>query len=413
DYTHGERAYFYDVDGNRYLDFWMGHYANILGHSPVCVREKLAEKLAQGAWHSGIVCRDEVRLAELVCRLVPSAEMVRFCCSGTESSMYGLRLARSYTGREIVMKVSGGWHGAGADLLVSVSRPYEKSESAGLLAASTDKIVSVPFNDPAAAEKLIRKYGDRLAAVIIEPMVGVGGFIMADREYLEVIRKASRQAGAVLIFDEIISGFRLGLGGAQEIAGVLPDLTLLGKVLGGGMPLGAVCGRRDIMKLADPATADRAEGKYTVTGGGTFSCHPLAMAAGIAMLEQLIAREAEIYPKLARAGDYLRQGIEEVFADHDIWMECTGFASLFMPHFPLGKRGGEQRVVKSPADAAYKTDVHKREIILKEKLLQKGIYVMHGGGAVSDAHTKEDLDSLLQALESIAPEIKCQPKTDW
>jgi glutamate-1-semialdehyde 2,1-aminomutase len=391
---------FWDVDGNEYLDFWMGHYTHILGHSPPQIVSRVKELLAEGVMHSGVVNPLEVELAELVCELVPSAQRVRFCCSGTEATMYAVRLARAYTGRSKIIKVQGGWHGAGSDLLAGVCKPYDKPDSLGLLKETAEAVVTIPFNDPRVAA-IIREQGPELAGVILEPIVGVGGFIAATPDFLSTVRRETQAVGAVLIYDEIISGFRVALGGAQELLGVEPDLTVLGKILGGGWPIGAVAGQARIMDLCNPQShPDKWE--RALVGGGTFSCLPASMAAGICMLRLLKQQARQLYPRLAEVGENLRSRIEQVFARHGVYAKCTGVGSLFMTHFP------ESEGVKldSPYAVNYLTDVDKREIELKARLLSKGIYVMHGGGAVSSRHSRADIDFFIAKLAEVAGEMR-------
>ncbi|MBI5788997.1 MAG: aspartate aminotransferase family protein [Candidatus Schekmanbacteria bacterium] len=400
-YKRGRGAYFEDVDGNRFLDFWMGHYANILGHAPDLICRRLAELLADGVMHSGLVSQYEVQLAELVCELVPAAEQVRFCATGTEASMYAVRLARAYTGRDMIIKIEGGWHGANSDLMLAVSNPYDQPESMGLWPELNQYVVPLRFNDSQTAWEIIKKYGDRLAAVIMEPVVGVGGFIPAEPEFLAVIRQETERCGALLIFDEIISGFRVALGGAQELLGVVPDVVLLGKVLGAGLTVAAIAGKKQIMALAD-FHQQHNKWERVALGGGTYSCNPLAMAAGLQLVGYLKEHRNTVYPRLAAAGDWLRSAIVKAFAGKGVEAVCTGTGSLFMTHFPL--QPGLK--IKSPYDSNCLTDVHKREKVLKGLLLTKGIYVMHGGGAISTAHTQEDLEKLVAAMEEAAGEMQ-------
>jgi len=228
----------YDVDGNELIDFWMGHYTMILGHAPPFINA-LKEQLEYGT-HWGIVNDLQVELAELVNKLVPCAEMIRFGVSGTEATMYAVRLARAYTKRRIIAKVEGGWHGGNTDLSVAIHQPYDKPDSAGLLSEATKYTIGLPFNDIEVTSQILRKHKDDLAAVIIEPVVGAGGFIPAEKDYLKALRELTEEFDGELIFDEIITGFRLALGGAQEFYGIIPDLATFGKILGGGMPIGGI-----------------------------------------------------------------------------------------------------------------------------------------------------------------------------
>ncbi len=394
---------FWDVDGNVYLDFWMGHYTHILGYCPEQIVSRMQELLSNGIMHSGIVNPIEVELVELVCELVSSAQKVRFCCSGTEATMYAVRIARAYTGRSRIIKLQGGWHGASGDLLYGVQKPYDKPDSLGLLKESADAVITIPFNDPQAAASAIREHGAELACVILEPVIGVGGFIAAGADFLNIIREETQKVGALLIYDEIISGFRVALGGAQELLGVTPDLTVLGKILGGGWPIGAVAGQAQIMDICNPQL-HKNKWERAMVGGGTFSCIPATMAAGICMLKTLKKEASSLYPRLAKAGDNLRERIEQVFAKQGIYAKCTGVGSLFMTHFPKDK----SVKLDGPYAVNYLTDVDKREVELKARLVAKGVYVMHGGGAISTRHSQDDIDFFIAKLGEIARDMKPQ-----
>ncbi|TET60535.1 aminotransferase class III-fold pyridoxal phosphate-dependent enzyme, partial [Candidatus Aerophobetes bacterium] len=221
----------WDVDGNEYIDLWMAHYEAILGHSPEIIVNEVSRILSKGM-HWGLVNEYQVELAELICQVVPSAEKVRFCCSGTEATMYAVRLARAFTGKSVILKVEGGWHGANTDLSVAIHSPYEEKESAGLLPEVSRYTKSIPFNDVEGSLRIMRQNAENLAAVLIEPVPGQG-YVPAESGYLEALREEARKLDALLIFDEVIDGFRLSLGGAQEKYGITPDLTTLGKILGG------------------------------------------------------------------------------------------------------------------------------------------------------------------------------------
>lgn len=394
-----EGSRFWDVDGHEYLDFWMGHYLNILGHTPDPVRSALASHI-QGGVQWGIVHEYQVKLAEMVQRLVPSAQKVRFCCSGTEAVIYARRLARAFTDRQKFIKMEGSWHGAGTHSATIDNPNLNRGKRGGRCDDAVQNTVLVRFNDTQMAIDRIREHANTLAAVMMEPILGEGGFIPPDREFLQTVREETRKVGALLIFDEIITGFRVGLGGAQGLFHVSPDLTTLGKILGGGMPIGAVVGRSDILELCSP-TAQLPESKKTLIGGGTFSCAPLCMAAGLAMLQYLEENASWVYPQLQSAGDYVRTGIEKIFIRHGIPARCTGFGSLFMTHFPKVSL----KEMKDSYTLNTACDVEKREKELRLRLLNKGVYVMHGGGAISTAHTREDLNTFLERIEEVAEDM--------
>ncbi|MEW5804892.1 MAG: aspartate aminotransferase family protein [bacterium] len=390
---------FWDADGNEYLDFWMGHYLNILGHTPEPVLSAL-EKHVWGGVQWGTVHELQIELAEIVNRLILCAEKVRFCCSGSEAVIYARRLARSYTGRQKFIKMEGSWHGAGTHSATIDNPDLNKEKKGGSCDDAVQNTILVRFNDTQMAVDQIREHADTLAAVMMEPILGEGGFIPAEREFLQAVREETQKAGALLIFDEIITGFRVGLGGAQGLYNVIPDLTTLGKILGGGMPIGAVAGRADIMELCSP-TARVPESKKTLIGGGTFSCAPLCMAAGIAMLGWLEKNAREIYPSLNAKGAQVREGIEQAFAQHGIAARCTGIGSLFMTHFPKIALAN----VKDSHTLAVDCDLEKREKDLKIRLLNKGVHVMHGGGALSLAHTPHDIHTFLTKMQEVAKDM--------
>lgn len=396
-FAYGKGSRFWDVDGNEYLDFWMGHYCNILGHAPEPIISSLREKIDVGL-QCGLVTPYQIELAELICRHIPSAEKVRFCCSGTESTTYALRLARSYTKRNKIIKMEGGWHGAATESTTGDGQDFLRNNPK-VLRLRDGRTIVVPFNDVEKTTKAIRMYADDLAAVIIEPIAGKGGFIPANEEYLRAIREETQRVGVLLIFDEIVSAFRVALGGAQELFGVLPDITTLGKVLGGGLPIGAIAARGNILDRCSP-TIEREQ--RVMVGGGTFSCLPLAMIAGTALIRYLEENKDEIYASLKSMGDWIRKKIEEVFVTQGVYAKCTGIGSLFMTHFPLM----QDIELTNPHQTYFHCDVQRREVELKIRLLNRGIFVMHGGGTVSTAHTWDDLRLFIEKMDEVAYEMR-------
>jgi glutamate-1-semialdehyde 2,1-aminomutase len=381
--------YIYDEDGNRYIDLWCGHYANILGHTPPAVMRAVSDALKNG-WHWGIPSRTQVRLAELVGKILPSAEKMRFCSTGTEATMYAVRIARSYTGRNTIFKMAGGWHGANDDLSFAIHKPFA-SETAGLIPESPRYVQSLPFNNTEESVEKIEKCSDG-ACVIIEPVIGAGGAIPASREYLLALKEACEKKDMLLIFDEVITGFRVSLAGAQGYYGISPDLTVLGKVLGGGFPIGAVCGREEVMDVCSSKSA-----RKTLVGGGTFSANPISMTAGAVTLEILRKNEKKLYRHIDGLGEVARRGLEEVFFDEGIRARCTGIGSFFSCHFPL-----DERPLTNSQDIEYHTDMRFREDTFKLMMAVRGFYLMHGGGAFSSAHTRAHADKLLEAASDVA-----------
>jgi glutamate-1-semialdehyde 2,1-aminomutase len=390
----------WDVDGNEYIDLWMGHYTHILGHHSEIVAEAIERQLTEGI-HWGIVFEKQVEWAELVQELIPSAEMVRFCCSGTEATMYVVRLARAFTGKRTILKIAGGWHGANPDLSYGIKMPYEREESLGLLPELQKYTKVIYFNDLQKSLDVIDQNKDDLAAILLEPVPGEGGFISATREFLQMLRSEAERLRALLIFDEVISGFRLSLGGAQQRFDIIPDLTTLGKIVGGGLPVGAIAGRKEILEKTSPEKKG-SKWERILIGGGTFSSHPLAAAAGLAILGFLRDHSREVYPLLEKKGERIRKEIQGSFDRHGLNAIVTGTGSLFQIHFPFRK--GVK--LDSPQMIHYSTDIEKREIEFRIRMLTKGVHVMHGGGGLSTSHSDEDIDKIVHAAGEVAKEMK-------
>ena len=390
----------WDVDGNEYVDLWMGNYTHILGHRPQVVVQAIEKQLKEGI-HWGTVYRKQVEWAEQVRELVPSAEMVRFCCSGTEATMYAVRLTRGFTGKKIILKAAGGWHGANSDLSLGIKMPYEREESLGLLPKLRQYTKVIPFNDLAGSLEIIHQNQKDLAGIILEPVIGEGGFTSATKEYLQMLRSEAQTLGALLIFDEVISCFRVALGGAQERFNVLPDLTTLGKIVGGGMPVGALVGRREIIEKSSP---EKKMNKWEriLIGGGTFSAHPLTAAAGLAMLRYLKNHCKKIYPFLESKGAKVRKGLQEALDREGLNAVVTGTGSLFQTHFPFEKGV----TLNSPQSVHSLTDLEKKEIEFRVRMLAKGVHVMHGGGCLSIAHSDKDIDKIIKAAQKVGKEMK-------
>jgi glutamate-1-semialdehyde 2,1-aminomutase len=397
-----------DVDGNCYIDYWQGHYANVLGHNPRLIRREIAACLDRGALHTGFEAAHQIELAELILRqLGYQGEMVRFTTSGTLATMYAVMLAEGFTGRDLILKIGGGWHGASPYLLKGVKyQPgvgFEGNESAGVLEDILCRTLVTRFNDGRDLEKILKEKGDRIACFILEPFLGVGGFLPASREYLTLVRELTAKHGVVLIFDEVVSGFRFIPSGVQNLYGVCPDITVFGKIIGGGHAVAAVVGRRDIMEGCESGKGFRGRVRFD---GGTFSAHLEYMKAGLIMLKHLIRNAGTIYPRLARSGVKLRAGVERVFAAEGVPAMCTGGgndvipgSSMIMVHFPV-----RDTVLRSPEDLHddERSNVRLREDLLKLALLVHGVNVVHGGGAISAAHGNAELDRTIEAYGEAA-----------
>lgn len=283
-----EGAFVTDVDGNRFIDLVCSWGALIHGHSHPRIREGIAKALQQGT-SFGITCEREIELAELMKELVPSIELVRLVNSGTEACMSAIRLARGFTKRDLILKFDGHYHGHGDSFLVGAGSgvaTLHQSESAGVTETVVSQTLVIPFNDREALREVFKKYGSQLAGVILEVVSGNMGLVPPDPEFLLDLRKLSQAAGALLIFDEVMTGFRLSAGGAQEIYGIEPDLSTFGKIMGGGLPVAAYGGKKEIMKSVSPLGP--------VYQAGTLSGNPLGAAAGIASLQIIKDRKSVV-----------------------------------------------------------------------------------------------------------------------
>ena len=388
----------WDVDGNEYVDLWMAHFDAILGHAPPEVVKPLQEAMEDGL-HVGLSMEHEVALAERVCDMVPAAERVRFCTSGTEATMYAVRLARGFTGRNIILKMVGGWHGANTDLMVDVTPPeYIGPEGMGLPPWVATYTRAVQLNDIEDTARAIREAGGDWAGVILEPAMGAAGFIRAEPEYLEFLQEEARRAGALVILDEVVTGFRLAPGGAQELFGFTPDLVTMGKILGGGMAVGAVAGRADVMDLSSVERTGK-KSERLIIGGGTYSTNPLTMIAGAITLDILKARKEQIYPGLARANQRLCEGIEAAFEAAEIPVHVNRLGSLSEVHFP--RSAGLP--LRNMADMVENTLMEKRGE-LAARLRNHGVYLLHAG-ALSVAHEPEDVEFIIAAYARCAEEM--------
>jgi glutamate-1-semialdehyde 2,1-aminomutase len=318
----------WDVDGNSYLDYVMSWGALLLGHVHPAVRRALEEAIGRGTSY-GAPTGGEVELAELVVALMPSVEMVRFVNSGTEATMAAVRVARASTDRELLIKFTGCYHGHFDSFLVQAGSGVATlglPDSPGVPRQLAELTLTAPFNDREAVDELFRRHGERIACVIVEPVVGNAGLILPDDGFLPHLREVTRQYGALLIFDEVMTGFRVGLGGAQERYGVRPDLTTLGKVIGGGLPVGAYGGRRDLMERVAPSGP--------VYQAGTLSGNPLAMAAGIAQL--LFIRESRPHEAMERRGRQLVAGLAATAAELGVPLCGEAIGGMWGVHFQEG-----------------------------------------------------------------------------
>jgi glutamate-1-semialdehyde 2,1-aminomutase len=402
-------AYVTDEDGHRILDFWQGHHANILGHNPTVVTEALAQAFASGSGlQTGFTDALQVRVADILCARTDT-EKVRFTTSGSLATMYATLLARAFTGRELVMKVGGGWHGAqpwglvGVDLHAENHGSFAHAESRGLPSAVAHQVIVTRLNDADMLEGLLRKHGGRVACFILEPFMGSAGCLPASLSYLRAARQLTRKHGALLIFDEVISGFRFCAGSSSRLFDVQPDLATYAKIIGGGMPVAAVAGRADVMALAG-------RGGGVKFSGGTYSCHPSSLIAAETMMRHLVEKEAEVYPRLASLGVKVRQVMERALREEGLFARCVGDGGDALPgsslgavHFPYAEEV-ECRLPEQTRNPEV-CDVALSDSVLQLALLLEDVHVVHGLGSVSLAHTEGDIERLGEACRKAARRI--------
>ena len=371
----------FDADGNEFIDYVCSWGPNILGHADpdiiAAVTSACGRGLTYGACHEG-----ETELAERICRNIPSVEMVRLVNSGTEAVMSAVRAARGFTGRSRILKFEGCYHGHSDGLLVKGGSGLLTGgipDSAGVPKGITDHTLLAPYNDLGAVKDIFVSFGNEIAAVIVEPVAANMGVVSPVKGFLEGLREITKEYGSLLIFDEVITGFRLGLGGAQGLYGIIPDLTALGKIVGGGMPLAAYGGRREIMECIAPVGS--------VYQAGTLSGNPVAVAAGNAQLKRL-ETDTEIYERLEHKSSVL----ERAFAENGFNVNRVG--SLMTVFFTESE-------VKDYSSA--KTCDTEKYAVFYRHLLESGIYAAPSqfeAMFISDAHTEEDIAATCKAIKA-------------
>ena len=398
-------ARIWDADDNEYLDCMLGFSTMILGNAPEPVEAAIREALPRGT-HYGQCHEHEYEFAKLFCDMVPGVDKVTFCNSGTEATMYALRLARGATGRPLVAKFEGGYHGTHDFLAVSFGRPHPGPdptgpvedpatvpESPGLAEGAWRDTIVLPFNHPAALDK-IRRHADRLAGVIVEPVQGAAGTIPADKEFLSELRRITREIGALLIYDEVITGFRLAAGGAGEYYGVLPDVSTFGKVAGGGLPFGAIGGTAEAMHCMEYDV----DMEHAILVAGTFNGNPLTTAAGTAVL-RCLKDDPQLYTRLNAMGDRFRTEINRFAQDGDYPAVATGVASMFSLHPVRGP-------VKSVRDLRAGNRAAGAGLGLLYR--KNGLHLTPSHAFLSTAHTDEDITRLIEVYKGAMEELRMQ-----
>ncbi|WP_455577458.1 glutamate-1-semialdehyde 2,1-aminomutase [Anaerosinus sp.] len=389
--TKAKGSRIYDIDGNEYIDYIGSWGPMIVGHANDEVIAALKEVVDRGTSY-GAPTLLETKLAKLINQIMPSMELIRMVNSGTEATMSALRLARGYTGRDKIVKFEGCYHGHHDSLLVkagSGAATFGVPDSPGVPSSIANNTLTIPYNDIDAAEKIFSEVGSEIAAVIIEPVAGNMGLVLPRQGYLRKLREITTKYGALLIFDEVMCGFRAALGGAQAAYGITPDLTCLGKIIGGGLPVGAYGGRRDIMEQISPAGP--------IYQAGTLSGNPLAMTAGIATMK-IISREPEY-----KQPDYSRQltiktkqlttGMEEMAKKAGLKLQFHQAGSMFGLFF------NENEVYDYATSAQSDQEAYK---IYFHSMLEQGIYLAPSQfetAFMSGAHTEEDIQKTIAASE--------------
>ena len=389
-FQRGEGAYLYDLDGNRYIDYIGSWGPMILGHCHPRVVAALEAAVRRGT-SFGAPTEAENELAELLIDAIPSVEKVRLVNSGTEATMSAIRLARGYTGRSMIVKFAGNYHGHVDSLLVaagSAAATLAVPDSPGVTEGTARDTLILRYNDVAGLEAVFAEHGPQIAAVIVEPVAGNMGCVKASLPFREALREITREHGAVLIFDEVMSGFRVAYGGAQQLFGITPDLTTLGKIIGGGLPVGAYGGRADIMDHVLPA------GK--VFQAGTLSGNPLATAAGIATLKEL--RDGNPYEQLQRLSTRLAIGLEEAAKACGIPYAIGWFNAMMTFFF------SDEQV--TDWDVAARCDT-KRYARYFWGMIERGVYMpcsQYEALFLSTAHTEQDIDATIAAAGEVMAE---------
>lgn len=385
--SHGKGSKIFDVDGNAYTDYCLAYGPLILGHAHETIIKAVKEQIEKGSVY-GAPHELEIKFAKKIAQLVPSAEVTRFVSTGTEATMAAIRLARGATKKKKIIKFEGAFHGAHDYVLVkagSGATTHGVPTSAGVPEETTSNTILAPFNDEKTIEKIIKSEKE-IACIILEPIIGNAGCIMPKEGYLEFLREAATKNNILLIFDEVITGFRLSLGGAQEYFNVTPDITTLGKILGGGLPIGAITAGREIMENFSPAG--------NVYQAGTFNGNPLSLAAGYSCISYL-EKNRSAYSKLERLGDKIRRELGEIAGKLKIKAKVYGAGSMFQIYFTKEEVVDYSSALKADSGFFLK---------FQRSLLEKGIFLppsQYECNFLSIVHSEKDVGKTLTATEEV------------
>jgi glutamate-1-semialdehyde 2,1-aminomutase len=393
----------WDVDGHEYVDYWMGHGANLLGHGHPAVLEAVAAQIAKG-FHAGGETEQGLEWAQLVCELVPSAERVRFTSSGGEATQMAMRLARATLGKDRIVKFTYNFHGWHDPVMTGLAPPFEIPISPGIPQGIRDTIVLAPFNDLDGTRRILDAHSD-IAGVILEPGGAYGDTIPSDPAFLRGLRAATEEREVALIFDEVVTGFRYARGGAQEHFGVIPDLTALGKIVGGGVAAGAVAGSVRFMQRLEHRDDPDWVRFGMVPHPGTWNANPLAAAAGVATLRMV--RTGKPVNRAAAQATRLRTRLNEVFAREGVPGVAYGRSSILrihlgdVPKLALGDFSEHQsdgaRLIQGPGPVGDR---------FRMAMLLEGIDLMRTNGFVSAVHSDDDVDATVRALQAALRRLK-------
>jgi glutamate-1-semialdehyde 2,1-aminomutase len=390
-FTAARGQHVWDADGRRYLDYHAAFGAILLGHNDPEVNAAAARAVAEVDLMGIGVTEPEIAFAEKIVSVIPSADTVVACTSGSEATHHAIRLARGLTGRRRIVKVQGGFHGWHDSVARNVISPPERAYrldplSSGILSEVLEATLITEFNDLGSAEDAFAAFPGEIAAVIVEPVPHNVGTLRPAPEYLEGLRKVTEREGALLVFDEVITGFRHALGGYQQLAGIRPDLTTFGKAVGNGFPVAGLAGRREVM-------AEFSSAGGGVLLAGTFTGHPVGLGAALATIERL--EEQEFYPRLFALGDRMRAGLGTIVSDLGITARVEGFGSVFVLYFLGGEARGYRDLLRND-DAAYLA-FHRRMTDRGFLMLPLALKRNH----ISASHTENDVDQTLEAAAEV------------